>query len=240
MTSYVASVQEKFNSFRANGFIDLSLFKGNPVLVLVLFCLGRSTGSYLQGIIEREERYAIYEVMHLHNLLLLLLILDLQLTANQTTDPELISDLDVSITSLKGKLSGPIRQFISMRRVSTEDRLYCGYDTEFEQQDNKESNLLCATLAAYRKVLVKVKGLEVDYSITNLANGDSRQEPKVASLLRTTGLLVRRASGRDDKAVDLLLKDARTEKGLEVLTARGATIIQYRHVITPEAMKACY
>lgn len=238
---FIRKVAELFNGFRDKGFIDLKMLVANPVIELITLCLGISGATYIKRVLANQERQAVYEVTHIHNLLLVLLLVDLQIAINLADgEADLTGDLIVLQKELKAKLSGPIRQFTSMQRITLEDRIYCGFDTEFEVKDNKKAELLCATLALYRRMVVQVKALELDYNLTNHPSTDRRQGPKVAPLLKTASILLRRAVGRDDLGTDEFLSKAKKASSLEVLTGRTGSTVQIRHQLSPEEFKCCY
>jgi len=225
---------------KKQGFVDLSIFKRNEIFEIFYLFLRKSDGVYIRGLIEEEGRDVLYEVTHMYNLFILLLLLDLTIALNiceKGSEEE--GDLKVLENDLMGRINGPLRQYVKNNRLTYEDRLYTAFDTEFETKDCKETELLCLTMAVKRTLMLRVKKLEVDYSITN-ETGESGRTPKVGGLIRTAALLIRFINGKDDPGVERLVNWARTLDQLRVLDVKRGFVIIPNIPLTPESFKTCY
>nr|YP_009926615.1 hypothetical protein [Wolfiporia cocos]QNH92635.1 hypothetical protein [Wolfiporia cocos] len=98
---------------------------------------------------------------------MLMLLMEIQLALGNVGISEVISDLEVLYERLFGLLTGGIRKSISQSRLTLEERIYTGFDTEFRTLDNSSVNLLCCTTAIYSRLVFRIKGLSINTTIKN-------------------------------------------------------------------------
>jgi hypothetical protein len=151
-------------------------------------------------------------------------------------------DLQILQRELMGKLNGPLRQFIKKNRVSLEDRVYSGFDTEFETVDAMKNELLCLTMATTRKVILKISKLNVDFEITNDGGGNSlsSKKPVVGTIIRIGLLLIRHFEGKRDVETNILLTDLRSCEVVECLDTKNDTLVEVKKELTPDLFAISY
>lgn len=111
-------------------------------------------------------------------------------------------------TRVKNVLSGGVRSAISLNRVSIEDRVYTGFDTEFKTLDHWRNDLLCLTTASERRILLRVREILIDHDVTNNPSGllSKREKiPVTEQLLKAVVLVIRDLAGKKDVEVEKLI-----------------------------------
>lgn len=88
-----------------------------------------------------------FELTHANNLIIMMLILEVLLAkiGNRSFDQEMIDELDLLYLRLFGLLSAGLRKTLTQSRLSLEERIYTGFDTEFRTTEYCQVNLLCCT-----------------------------------------------------------------------------------------------
>nr|QNH92684.1 hypothetical protein [Wolfiporia cocos] len=154
-----------------------------------------------------------FEITHNNHLLMLMLLLEIQLARScvgMDLELEQIAELDVMYDRLFGLLTGGIRKSISQSRLTLEERIYTGFDTEFRTLDNSNVNLLCCTTAIYSRLVLRIKGLSVNTTIKN-APSDYDRNPIVAPEIRVVIGLLRYLLDKGDIGIINLQKSLRSK-----------------------------
>jgi len=173
LLNYVNDVQNLLYSFKQDGFISTENMELNPIFKIYrdLYPSHNTIFNYKSKVTLKS----LFELEHFHNLIVLLLILEVylylpdlkelkktvQLDESQEED---ITLLDLKRVELIKTLSGGIRISLSRKRLKITERLYTGFDTEYIAETSTENKLLCYTHASLSEVLLTIKSSSVDFS----------------------------------------------------------------------------
>jgi len=161
------------------------------------------------------------ELEHFHNLIVLILIYDIELTLSlmkqnisfQDDDDynDKIVNLKYEMSLLTKSLSGGIRVSLSRNRLQLINRLYVGFDTEYKTVDSITNSLLCYTTASLSETIIKIRDDSVDFSIKD----GVVFQPKTAGMIITGVKLLRYLRQKNDSSLDdlkdLLIQDSSVE-----------------------------
>jgi len=173
LLNYINDVQNLLYSFKKDGFVSSENMVLNPI-----FKIFRDLYPSYYTIFNYKSKVtltSIFELEHFHNLIVLLLLLEVylylpelkelkktvQLDESQEED---ITLLDLKRIELTKTLSGGIRNSISRKRLKVTERLYTGFDTEYIADNSIVNKLLCYTHASLSEVLLTIKSSSVDFS----------------------------------------------------------------------------
>jgi len=173
LLNYINDVQNLLYSFKQDGFISSENMELNPI-----FKIFRDLYPSHNAIFNYKTKVtltSIFELEHFHNLIVLLLLLEVYLYLPELKElkktvqlddsqEEYITLLDLKRSELIKTLSGGIRITISRKRLRVTERLYTGFDTEYITENCTVNKLLCYTHASLSEVLLTIKNSSVDFS----------------------------------------------------------------------------
>ena len=199
LEEFVNKILLKLYHYKSLGFVNTEVMEQNEVYLLF-----RSLYEKYVDVFSKGNVHSMFELEHFHNVILLILILELEL---KMLDPLLSIDEIDDLKALRSKVlknvSAPLRSSLSIK--SFVKRIYTGFDTEYGTLEYGKTDLLCLTTSTYIGVFLRVKSLKLDYTITNYH--DTTQEPVTSDLLNLLVRLIRLVKGKgDQKIADLLLR----------------------------------
>lgn len=228
------------------GFVTLEQFKESGVLNAILLALPVDNGKYLRELFAKPmQGSATFELIHLYNLVVLVLLHDISICLylskqNEGTvdgNEEILGDITVLQKQLKNSLTGGLRSAISLNRLSFEDRIYTGFDTEFDNLENRKNNLLCVTTASERRVMLSIRNIPFDFDTTNnpesvLTKVDKR--PSVEALLKTLVLGIRYFKGKHDSEITVLASALGANPAISTYANKKETLFTFKGPLSPE------
>jgi len=218
--SLINNVLSEFYNFKKDGYVNQRNLESNKI-----FCIFRSFYPEYNKIFDCKEPIKLSqltELEHFHNLVILVLLFDLELTIKNVSetigfDKGVLLDLKQERVILQKTLSGGIRVSLSRNRLILINRLYIGFDTEYQCVDSLTNELLCYTTASMGECLLKIRCDSVDFSLKD----GSVFLPRTASLI-TTGIdLIRFLKNKKDEEVNALKKQLMQDPGLCVMTLKN-------------------
>jgi len=218
--SLINSVLSEFYNFKLEGYVNQQNLESNRV-----FCIFRSFYPEYSKIFDSKEPIKLSqltELEHFHNLVILVLLFDLELTIKTVSetiffDKGQLLDLKQERVLLQKTLSGGIRVSLSRNRLILLNRLYIGFDTEYQCVDSQTNELLCYTTASMGECLLKIRCDSVDFSLK-----DGRVFlPRTAPLITTGIELIRFLKNKKDEEVNGLKKRLMQDPRLCVMTLKN-------------------
>ena len=225
LQEFVNIILLKLYHYKSLGFVNTEVMEQNEVYLLF-----RSLYEKYVDVFSKGNVHSMFELEHFHNVILLILILELDL---KMLDPLLSIDEIDDLKALRSKVlknvSAPLRSSLSIK--SFVKRIYTGFDTEYGTLEYGKTDLLCLTTSTYIGVFLRVKSLKLDYTITNYH--DTTQEPVTSELLNLLVRLIRLVKGKgDQKIADLLLR-LRSNSDVEELSLKGDKLFRFAKLLKP-------
>ena len=225
LEEFVNKILLKLYHYKSLGFVNTEVMEQNEVYLLF-----RSLYEKYVDVFSKGNVHSMFELEHFHNVILLILILELEL---KMLDPLLSIDEIDDLKALRSKVlknvSAPLRSSLSIK--SFVKRIYTGFDTEYGTLEYGKTDLLCLTTSTYIGVFLRVKSLKLDYTITNYH--DTTQEPVTSDLLNLLVRLIRLVKGKgDQKIADLLLR-LRSNSNVEELSLKGDKLFRFSKILKP-------
>lgn len=219
LKNLITFVLSEFYNFRKEGYVNQQNLESNKI-----FHVFRSFYPSFKDLFSTNESFKnniLFELEHFHNLVILILLFDIELTLNKMKDfydvedddclKESVFDLRNERSLLQKTLSGGIRVSLSKNRVVLHTKLYVGFDTEFKNNDSLTNKLLCYTTASLSECILKIRSNDIDFS---LHDGKVFQ-PQTYCLIETGVWLIRLYRNKKDteisKLTTELLKDCTFE-----------------------------
>jgi len=249
LLNYVNDVQNLLYSFKKDGFISSENMESNPI-----FKIYRDLYPSHNAIFNYKSKVtlnSLFELEHFHNLIVLLLLLEVylylpdlkelkktvQLDESQEEDIVL---LDLKRVELTKTLSGGIRISLSRKRLKITERLYTGFDTEYIAETSTENKLLCYTHASLSEVLLTIKSSSVDFSTKE---GDV-YHPVTVNLINDCIGYIRFLRGEPDFELDYIkqsLLESKTTTKFDLLQQNnGDLIIKFKDNLRLETVQKVY
>lgn len=242
----------------SRGFVSLGEFKESMVLNAILLALPAGNVKYLRGLLDNPLKggAASFELIHLYNLIVLVLLLDISISIHlskqyESTEEEdskeimeeVLGDLLVLQKRLKNSLTGGLRSSLSMNRLSFEDRVYTGFDTEFDNLDNRKNELLCMTTASERRVMLRIRNVLFDFDVTNnpesvLTKVDKR--PSVEGMLKCLVLGIRYFNDKHDSEITTLATALTDSPSITSYPSKKETLFTFKNPLSPENFIVTY
>lgn len=176
----------RFTSFDYEGFVGLAALDNNSYIILMrsLFPTFEDQFRSVRGSEECDRNPRVYDEVlflttHLINILCLYLIIELKISLKVGITPsnvELYENLGIKQKSLLKHINPGIRSELSRRHFGFINKIYAGYDTEFETQEVRSVKLQCYTLATYDQSYFRYKPLNIDYTTDVLGKGLGSKE----------------------------------------------------------------
>ena len=218
--SLINSVLSEFYNFKIDGYVNQRNLESNKI-----FCIFRSFYPEYNEIFDSKEPIKLSqltELEHFHNLVILVLLFDLELTIKRVSetiffDKGQLLDLKQERVMLQKTLSGGIRVSLSRNRLIIINRLYTGFDTEYQCVDSQTNELLCYTTASIGECLLKIRCDSVDFSLKD----GSVFSPRTAPLITTGIELIRFLKNKKDEEVNDLKKRLMQDPSLCVMTLKN-------------------
>jgi len=233
LKAFLTSVLKEFYQFNLNGYVNQQNMELNRV-----FCVFRSLYPYYKDIFNQKEKMYLswnHELEHFHNLIILILLLELELYINHFTELKIADFDDDDEDSIKEKicllkqdkselnktLSGGLRTSLSRNRLIVQDRIYVGFDTEYKNLDSRTNNILCYTTASISECLLRIRSAKIDFSLKE----GKIYLPKTASLITTVVKIIRVLRCKNDFELDKLENYLNSRKDLERLVLNNYDVI---------------
>lgn len=198
---HVSTIKSLLYNFDNKGFVDITVLDRNKIFCLFRTTFPELEFHFVKAIEGSNPSYLLFLLHHLFNIVLLFLIIDCKLTLshyksiksnttpnyelflNPNPDPKLVAesraadesldDLELEAVSLTGKITTGVRQELKKRRLGFLNKIYTGFDTEFETVEVRSVDVLCYTLACYSRSYIRYRPLKIDYSIDAEGKGIS-------------------------------------------------------------------
>jgi len=235
----IHDVLSGFYNFRKDGYVNQCNLESNKI-----FSIFRSFYPIYDSMFKTKEPFklsVLTELEHLHNLIILFLLYDLEMTLRSVETRyknekslktevgrelckktrEVLSDLKYERSQLQKTLSGGIRLSLSKNRVIYTRRLYVGFDTEYKPVDSQTNKLLCYTTASIAECLLKIRSNDVDFS---LKEGFVFQ-PKTAPLIKIGVDLIRFFRNKRDFEISELKRLLSKESVIECLKQSNGDLV---------------
>lgn len=227
----ISDILSEFYNFRRDGFVNQQNLESNKI-----FSIFRSFYPVYNEVFNTKDTFrlsVLSELEHLHNLIILFLLYDLEMTLRLVKSRyedekrleseigtvliartrEVLIDLKDERSQLQKTLSGGIRLSISKNRVVYTRRLYVGFDTEYKSLDSYTNKLLCYTTASIPECLLRIRSNDIDFSLKE----GLVFHPKTASLIKTGVGLIRLLRDKKDLEVSVLSSLLSKESSFECL-----------------------
>lgn len=235
----IQDVLSEFYNFRNDGYVNQRNLESNKI-----FSIFRSFYPIYNSMFKTKEPFklsVLTELEHLHNLIILFLLYDLEMTLRSVETRyenekslktevgrelcirtrEVLSDLKYERSQLQKTLSGGIRLSLSKNRVIYTRRLYVGFDTEYKPVDSQTNKLLCYTTASITECFLKIRSNDVDFS---LKEGLVFQ-PKTAPLIKKGVDLIRFFRNKRDFEITELKRLLSEESTFECLKQSNGDLV---------------
>lgn len=249
LLDYINDVQNLLYSFKKDGFISSENMELNPI-----FKIFRDLYPSHSAIFNYKTKVtltSIFELEHFHNLIVLLLLLEVYLylpelnVLKKTVQLDESQEEDIVLLDLKRielikTLSGGIRISLSRKRLKITERLYTGFDTEYIADTSTENKLLCYTHASLSEVLLTIKSSSVDFSTKE---GDV-YHPVTVNLINDCIGYIRFLRGEPDFELDYIkqgLLESKTKTKYDFLHQNnGDFTIRFKDKLSLETVRKVY
>jgi len=206
--------------YKHQGFVNTSFLEGNKI-----YNLYRSL-FLNEFIFSNPDSTSLKEIEYYQSLVILVLILEYELhikyyekkLAFLKTDTSLKTGTSVLIDGLRdlkqGKreltqnLAKSIRQTMSGGRIFILNRIYTGFDTEYQPESDEINTLLAYTTSSYSRSYLCIKPFRLDLS--------EEDSPKTSEVILEIIKMIRRLTNKQDVEIDKIsdsfTKDPRFKK----------------------------
>jgi len=221
LKTLISTVLSEFYNFKKDGYVNQENLESNKI-----FRVFRSIYPYYKDVFNSTESFKpsmLFELEHFHNLVILFLLFDIELTLKKMKDftdvyeddcyKESVFDLTHERSLLQKTLSGGIRVSLSKNRVILLKKLYVGFDTEFKNLDSQTNKLLCYTTASLCECILKIRSNDIDFSL----HDGKVFRPQTSTLLETGVGLIRLYRNKKDVEVSRLTEEVQTDRSVECL-----------------------
>jgi len=221
LKTLISTVLSEFYNYRKDGYVNQENLESNKI-----FRVFRSIYPYYKDVFNSTESFKpsmLFELEHFHNLVILFLLFDIELTLNKMKDftdvyeddcyKESVFDLTRERSLLQKTLSGGIRVSLSKNRVILLKKLYVGFDTEFKNLDSQTNKLLCYTTASLCECILKIRSNDLDFSL----HDGKVFRPQTSTLLETGVGLIRLYRNKKDVEVSRLTEEVQKDRSVECL-----------------------
>jgi len=223
LEDFLLVVQKELYLFHIDGYVNQWNMELNKI-----FNIFRSLYPQYKDIFRSHEMKNVdCELEHFHNLVILLLLLELDLYQKYYTEEkgrleycdrnaikEKLDLIQIKKSELGKTLSGGIRVSISRNRLILQDRIYTGFDTEYTNIDGQNNRILCYTTASTSESILRIRSNKIDFS---LREGNVKL-PKTANLITTSVKLIRLLRGKKDFELGVLKELLDRESSFDRLT----------------------
>ena len=228
LKDFLSNVLSIFYQFNLDGYVNQQNMESNKI-----FNIFRSFYPYYKDVFAQNKKYLSWnhELEHFHNLIILTLIFEIELYIKHFSQSEngntcdsmkeIVCLLKQEKTELTKTLSGGIRASLSKNRLICIDRIYIGFDTEYNNIDSQTNNILCYTTASISEGLLKIRSNSVDYSLKE----GKVYLPKTANLIATGVKLIRLLRCKKDREIEKLDSFLKENKELERITLNNQDVI---------------
>lgn len=227
LVSHVTRISDILYDYKRHGFVNDSVEDNKIYRVLRSFFIKQ------KDVFSNDSVNSIFELEHFHNLILLLLVLeiDLYLTTKSDwvlneTQREEYAHVKVLRDRISAGITAPLRSLLSMGRLSYLKRIYTGFDTEYQTIDNGTVKLLCSTYATYSSIFFRIKKLMFDYTITN--HNNITHKPSSSAYIEGIILLIRTLNEKNDVIIDNLVKKLQKDENIETLESEKFTLFRLK------------
>jgi len=198
--------------YKHQGFVNTSFLEGNKI-----YNLYRSL-FLNEFIFSNPDSKSLKEIEFFQSLILLVLILEYELHIKfyeKRSDllktikfKEGLRDLKLGKRELTQNLSKSIRQTLSGGRLFILNRIYTGFDTEYQSESDVLNTLLAYTTSSYSRAYLCIKPFRLE-----LSEGES---PKSSEIVLEIIKMIRRVTNKQDLEIGKILnsftKDPRFKK----------------------------
>jgi len=229
LKNLIRDVLSEFYSFRKDGYVNQQNLENNKI-----FRIFKSFYPVYNDIFNTKNTFKLSmltELEHMHNLIILFLLYDLEMTLRfeesryitEKSDMarEISFDLKDERSQLQKTLSGGIRVSLSRNRVLYTRRIYVGFDTEYKLVDSQTNKILCYTTASIAECIIKIRSNDVDFSVKE----GLVFQPKTASLIKTGVTLIRFLRNKKDFEVSELSRLLSLESSIECLRQSNGDLV---------------
>jgi len=229
LEDFLSVIQKEFYNFHIDGYVNQRNMELNKI-----FNIFRSLYPQYKDIFRSYEINVDCELEHFHNLIIIVLLLELDLYQNHYTEikrrlencdrgeiKEKLDLIQIKKTELVKTLSGGIRVSISRNRLIIQDRIYAGFDTEYTNIDGLNNRILCYTTASTSECILRIRSNKIDFS---LREGNVKL-PKTADLITTGVKLIRLLRGKKDFELGILKESLDRDSTIDRLTLFNQDII---------------
>ena len=230
---HVNRILEKLYNYKPIGFVNNTILRDNEI-----YQIFRSVYPKYRALFAKPSVQVMFEVEHFHNLILLLLVTEIEILLEKLEPVkgvdgvlEGMSDLRALKQKLLKNVSAPLRSALSKNLLSFQNKVYTAFDTEYNTVDEGKTDLLCLTTSTHIGVLLRVKLLKLDYTISNHHGVDNK--PICSDLLQLMVRLIRLINNKnDDKLIDLL-SNLRNDTKIEELVLNDSSVFRVKQVLSP-------
>ena len=184
------------------------------------------------------------EVQCFHTLIILIVLLEYELYTSyyedlynlKTIDKKFVKTVLVDIKEtkrfLRKLLTPEVKVLISKTRITMLNKIYSGFDTEFQMLSSECNEMLAYTICSYSKQYICIKNLEFDISI----NGSSCKE-ELITLIK----ILRFLNKKFDVEIDQLSEKLSAEKGeIEKIECKNFILFSKKEKVLKEFFKTSF
>ena len=226
---HVEKITTKLYNYKSIGFVNSEVMELNEIYTIYRILYPEADKMF-----KSTHLQSLFELEHFHNMILLILILEidicleglLQMKYRGLVDED-IDDLKTLRNRLLKNVTAPLRSSLSSNSLSYLKRIYTAFDTEYYTIDLGLTDLLCLTI--HIGMFIRVKPLKLDWTITNYR--DTENKPKTCDLIEVLIRVIRLVNNKkDDKVFDLVNN---LKSNSEVEEVNGVKLYRYKNVLTP-------
>ena len=186
---HVEKITTKLYNYKSIGFVNSEVMELNEIYTIYRILYPEADKMF-----KSTHLQSLFELEHFHNMILLILILEidicleglLQMKYRGLVDED-IDDLKTLRNRLLKNVTAPLRSSLSSNSLSYLKRIYTAFDTEYYTIDLGLTDLLCLTI--HIGMFLRVKPLKLDWTITNYR--DTENKPKTCDLIEVLIRLIR-------------------------------------------------
>lgn len=211
---HITKILQLVYNYSSDGFVDKNALTGNGVISIFRTIYPELEYLFNSGF-DENPKYLIFILHHLNNIVILLLLIDSKIATelfresnanseDDDDDDDELLDHENSSKSISSRITPGVRRELTRRRLTFFNKIYSGFDTEYQTLEFRSVDVICYSMATYSVSYLRYCPLKVDYTIDAEGVGISQLPANLSRLIEHLINLYRNIDGKCDNELEVL------------------------------------